>query len=168
MAATTIRVRTTDESDAEAVQRVLLASYPQLMAEAYDADLLKRALPLITKPNRSLLRSGKYYVAQRTGEVVGCGGWSFEEPGGTAVEPGIAHIRHFAVDAKHVGQGVGRALVDRCEADARQLGIRLFKCFSSLNAAKFYVSLGFQLRDRIEVQMPAGVTFPSYLMEKQI
>lgn len=138
------------------------------MAEAYEADLLRRALPMITKPNRRLLGSGTYYVAECANEVVGCGGWSLEEPGGTSIDPGIAHIRHFAVAAEHVRKGVGRALFDRCEVDARQRGIRLFKCFSSLNAAEFYTTLGFQLCGPIGVQMPAGLIFPSYLMEKQI
>lgn len=64
MAAETIRVRTTVEADAAAVQQVLFQSYPVLMAEAYDPDLLKRTLPLITMPNRRLLRSGTYYVPQ--------------------------------------------------------------------------------------------------------
>lgn len=138
------------------------------MAEAYEPDLLRRALPLITKPNTSLLRSGKYYVAESASEVVGCGGWSLEEPGRTSVQPGIGHIRHFAVAAKHVGRGTGRALFERCEADARQSGIRLLKCFSSLNAVEFYAALGFQLCGTIEVEMPGGLMFPSYLMEKRI
>lgn len=168
MAEASIRVRTTCESDAAAVQQVLVESYPSLMAEAYDADLLRRAIPLITKPNRTLLGSGRYYIAERGDETVGCGGWSFEEPGGTLIEPGIAHIRHFAVAAAHVRRGAGRALFSRCEADAREHGIRRFKCFSSLNAVKFYAALGFQQCGRINVQMPAGLTFPSYLMEKQI
>lgn len=166
--AAAIRVRTTGESDAAAVPQVLLESYPSLMAEAYDPDLLRRALPLITKPNKALLRSGRYYIAESGNRIVGCGGWSLEEPGGTSTEPGIAHIRHFAVAAEHVRRGAGRALLDRCEADARGHGVRRLKCFSSLNAAKFYAALGFRQCGPINVWMAAGLTFPSYLMEKQI
>lgn len=138
------------------------------MAEAYDPEILGRALPIITKPNRRLLGSGTYYVAQYADAIVACGGWSLEEPGSTSTEPGIAHIRHFAVASEHVRRGAGRALFHRCEVEARASGIRLFKCFSSLNAAEFYAALGFQLCGPIEVQMPEGLTFPSYLMEKRI
>lgn len=138
------------------------------MAAAYDTDLLECALPLITTPNSKLLCSGTYYVAECGNEVIGCGGWSLEVPGGTSIEPGIAHIRHFAVAAKHVRRGAGRALLDRCEADARKRDVRILKCFSSLNAVKFYAALGFRHCGLIDVQMPAGLTFPSCLMEKHI
>lgn len=163
-----IEVRTAEISDAAGVQRVFLASYPSLMAKAYDEDLLRRALPLITRPNERLLNSGTYYVAETGGQIVGCGGWTHEEPGGSARELGIAHIRHFAVSSDNIGQGIGRALFDRCEIDARAEHIRLFKCYASRNAAGFYAALGFKLCGEIEVQMPANVRFPSLLMERCI
>ena len=163
-----IKVRTAEISDAAAVQRVLLASYPSLMAKAYDPDLLRRALPLITRPNEKLLGSGTYYVAESGDLVVGCGGWSHEEPGGSARTPGVAHIRHFAVSANYIGLGIGRAIFDRCEADARAEKIQLFKCFASRNAAEFYAALGFTPCCEIEVPMPDNVKFPSLLMERRV
>ena len=163
-----IDVRTANLSDAAAVQQVLLASYPTLMAEAYDPGLLRRALPSITRANEKLLASGTYYIAELSGHAVGCGGWSHEEPGGNRKVAGIAHIRHFAVSAEHIGLGVGRALFDRCEADARVEEIRLFKCFASRNAVGFYAALGFKLCGEIDVPMPAGVSFPSLLMERSV
>lgn len=166
--AATVDVRTADISDADAVRRVLLASYPSLMAKAYDEDLLRRAIPLITRPNERLLGSGTYYIAELDGEAIGCGGWSHEEPGGTATEPGVAHIRHFAVSADYLGRGAGRALFDRCESAARAEGVRMFKCYASRNAVGFYSALGFRLCGEIDVPMPSNVSFPSLLMEMRL
>ena len=97
---------------------VLEASYPRLMAAAYAPELLARALPLMVEPNPALLASDTCYVAEMDyGAAVGCGGWTRERPGCREVEPGLAHIRHFATRRKS-GRGVGRAIYRRCEAQA--------------------------------------------------
>ena len=163
-----IRVRPAKTSDAAAVERVLLASYPSLMEHAYEHDVLARALPLMTRPNPELLCSKTYYVSESGGEVIGCGGWSREEPGSNVVAPRTAHIRHFAVKAELVRRGVGRALFDRCKADARLQGICLFRCFASLNAVGFYRLIGFEDRGLINVAMGPRVSFPSMLMEHRL
>ncbi|MDQ4087251.1 MAG: GNAT family N-acetyltransferase [Pseudomonadota bacterium] len=138
------------------------------MASAYPPELLSRALPLMTRPHPRLLGSGRYYLCEADGEAVGCGGWSIERPGGGAVEPGIAHIRHFAVRADRIGRGVGRTLYERCARDARVAGITAFECWSSLNGEGFYAVLGFERVAAIDVPMPDGVTLPSILMRRPI
>ena len=75
-------VRIARSSDFNAVSNVLLASYSNLLADRYGRDLLEIALPFMTKANATLLASGTYYVAEsNTGTLVGCGGWSREQPG---------------------------------------------------------------------------------------
>lgn len=167
-AALDLRVRPTCPEDAAAVERVLKASYPQLMARAYDSDLLARALPLMTRPHPRLLASGLYYLCELEGRVVGCGGWPFEKPGGTEIEPGIAHIRHFATDSAWIGRGVGRALYRRCEEAARAAGVRTFHCYASLNGEGFYRALGFTRIAPIVVAMAADVALPSILMRRPL
>ena len=160
-------VRPARPDDAGVVAEVLQSSYPALMAEAYDPGLLARALPLMTRPHPHLLRSGTYYLCEWQGEAVGCGGWSLEPPGGGAIEPGVAHIRHFATRSDHAGRGVGRALFQRCEAEARLAGARMFHCFSSLNGEPFYAALGFVRVEALDVPM-GGILFPSLLMLRSI
>ena len=165
---TGLAVRVAEPGDAEAVARVLRASYPVLMAEAYDPALLARALPSITRPHPGLLRSGTYYLCEADGRAVGCGGWSFAEPDGRATEPGIAHIRHFATDARFAGRGVGRALYLRCETDARAAGAAGFLCYASRNGEGFYAALGFARIAAIDVPMGPDLLFPSILMRRAI
>jgi len=81
------RVRTAGPADLAAVERVFEASYPALMADAYDGALLARALPLMIRAQPGLLGSGNYHVAEAEGEIVGCGGWSHEKPGSAETEP---------------------------------------------------------------------------------
>lgn len=148
---------------------VLAASYPILMARAYAPEVLGRALPLITRPHPRLLRSGRYYLAVEQGAVLGCGGWSFERPGQVEAEAGLAHIRHFAVRPEATGRGVGRALYEHCESEARAAGAVRFEAYSSLNGEPFYLAMGFVQIAPIEVPMGApGVTLPSILMRREI
>ena len=162
----TLRIAT--PADTAAVAHVLVHSYPPLMAGAYDPGLLERALPLITRPHPRLLAGGTYYLAEADGEAVGCGGWSWECPGGTEVEPGLAHIRHFATHSGWTGRGIGRALYERSERDARAAGAERFECQASLNGEPFYAALGFARVGPIEVAMPRNVAFPSILMRRAI
>ncbi len=135
----TFTIRPATPEDAAAVTAVLQASYPALMQGHYDPDALAAALPRMTRANGALLASGTYYVAKAAaGPLIGCGGWSFERPGTGAVEPGLAHIRHFGVAPDWTGRGAGRALYARCAAEARAAGASRFECFASLNAVPFY------------------------------
>ena len=163
-----MQVRRAGPADAGAVEHVLRSSYPTLMAGAYDAALLARALPLITKANPKLLASGSYYLAESNGFAVGCGGWTAEEPGNGAIVPGLAHIRHFGVSHRHIGHGIGRALFERCEVEARAAGMTRFECHASLNGEAFYAALGFRSAGAIAVPMGPDLAFPSIRMHRPI
>lgn len=163
-----VQIRIAGTADASSIRCVLLASYPVLMAAAYDAALLARAVPAMTHANPSLLKCGTYYLAEIEGEAVGCGGWTPEEPGSGVVAPQIAHIRHFAVSARFTARGIGRAIYARCAEDARTSGMRHFECYSSLNALPFYSALGFAIVGAIAVPMGSDVTFPSVHMRRAI
>lgn len=165
---TEISIRVAQPGDVDAVEKVLRASYPALMIRAYDPAVLARALPGMTRANPRLLAGGTYYLAEAAGEAVGCGGWSLERPGTVEVEPGLAHIRHFGVDPGWTGRGVGRALYERCEAQARAAGARRFECYASLNGEAFYAALGFASAGTIDVPMGPDLTFPSIRMFRPI
>jgi N-acetylglutamate synthase-like GNAT family acetyltransferase len=161
------RIATPD--DAVAVQALLQASYPVLMASAYDKAILDPALELMTKANRSLLASGTYYVAEaRGGLVVGCGGWTRERPGSGELEAKLGHIRHFATHPAWTNRGIGRAIYQLCEAGARSAGVATFECHASLNGEGFYAALGFESVRRIDIEFAPHVALPCVLMRRQI
>jgi N-acetylglutamate synthase-like GNAT family acetyltransferase len=130
--------------DHAAVGDLLNRSYSILMTPTYPADLLALALPLLTRANATLLASGRYAVIEsEDGVLTACGGWSRERPGSGEVTPGLAHIRHFAIDPTRLRRGRGRRLYAWCEDAARGEGMTAFECHSSRNAEPFYRALGF-------------------------
>ena len=164
-----MRLRVASTEDADAVAAVLRPAYTELMAQAYPADVLERALPLITRANPALLVSGRYYLVEaEAGGPAGCGGWSADPPDRRDGDPRRAHIRHFATHPDWLRRGVGRMLYERCETDARAAGFTVFEAYASLNGENFYAALGFRPLERIETPMPGGVRFPAVRMERAI
>ncbi len=58
------QVRLATLQDEKAVTALLEASYPALMQQDYDRDVLSDALPALIRASPELLRSGTYYVAE--------------------------------------------------------------------------------------------------------
>ena len=160
-------------TDAAQVTALLEASYPPLMAPAYDPAILEVALPMMTRANRKLLGCGTYYVVETAsgqiiGEIIGAGGWTHDRPGTGELTPGLAHIRHFATHPNHLGQGIGRAVFDQCKTAASADSVTQFECYASLNAEPFYAALGFQRVRPVDVPMGPDLAFRSILMQRTI
>ena len=154
--------------DHAAVSDLLSRSYPVLMAPAYPADLLAQALPVMTRANPALLASGHYAVIEsEDGTFAVCGGWSRERPGSGEVTPGLAHIRHFAIDPAYLRRGLGRRLYDWCAHAARGEDMTAFECHSSLNAEPFYCALGFARVGTLNIDF-GPCALPAIVMTRKI
>lgn len=164
-------IRPANAGDAAAIADLLAVSYPALLKDAYQVETLKAALPIMLHPDPDpdLLTGGTYFVFQQgDGTIIGCGGWTREQPGDQAITPGIGHIRHVVVHPDLIRNGIGRAIMTITEATAMAAGIKGFECFSTLNAEPFYAALGFDAVERGEVKIGGAVWFPSVLMRKRI
>ena len=162
-------VRVARPEDLRAVDELLKASYPALMASAYDPEALAPALKLMTRANPELLASGTYYVAETAaGLIVGCGGWTRERPGTTITEPALGHIRHFGTHPDWARRGVGRAIYRLCESAARAAGMKSFEAYSSLNGESFYRALGFERVREMDMEMSPQVVLRAVLMRRDI
>ncbi len=139
------------------------------MASSYNEAVLIPALKLMTKSNPSLIRSGTFYVAALSnGLLVGCGGWSLEQPGTGNIQPNLAHIRHFATHPDWIRRGIGLAIYGACESAARLVGVKAFECYSSLNAEKFYTALGFQKIREFDIEFQPGIGLRTVMMRQYL
>jgi GNAT superfamily N-acetyltransferase len=161
-------LRVARPEDHTAVSDLLSRSYRVLMAPAYPGGLLALALPVITKANPTLLASGRYAVIEAAdGTFAGCGGWSRERPGSGEVTPGLAHIRHFAIDPAWLRRGLGRRLYDWCEEGARSENMTALECHSSINAEPFYAALGFVRVGTLSIDF-GPCALPAIVMTRKI
>ena len=156
-------------SDGLAIESILSASYSELLKGAYSEPLLAVALPALTRANPVLLASGTFYLAENSsGCMVGCGGWTHQRPGTDEIEEGIAHIRHFATHPDWSARGIGRLIYNHCEGQAREARVKIFDCYSTLNAQPFYAALGFRTISANEVMLRGTIKFPIVLMRRSI
>ena len=160
-----MRLRNAEINDASSVTALLRRAYPTLMEASYDAAVLAVALPEMTRANPALLASRTYYVMEDGEHLIGCGGWTAEMPGSGEVEPGLAHLRHFATDPDRAREGIGRSIYNQCATEALSCGFTLFQAFAGLNAEPFYHRLGMERIRLIDVPMGPLVNLPTVLMQ---
>ena len=169
MMKTDFSVRTAVLEDGPRISALLSATYPLEFARCYSQEILRVALPLMTRANLQLLASGTYYVAEiPSGLMVACGGWTMARPGTGETVTELGHIRHFATHPLWARQGIGRALVSRCFQDARGRGVKSLECMSSLVAESFYRAMGFEMVRSINVELNLEVSLPALLMRREI
>lgn len=162
-----LSLRTATPDDKDLVADILKDSYPTGLASHYPPEILNAVLPLMCLAHPVLLSRGTYFIAMLDGEPAGCGGWSNAAPGGGGMEPGLAHIRHFAVRTGSMHRGVGRALYDRCAFEARTLGYDRIETEAALNAEGFYAALGFRALCQASEEVN-GVAFAYIRMERDL
>lgn len=76
----------------------------------------------------------------------------------------IVQMRQVAVSPKVQGSGIGKLLVERSEAEARERGFRIMQLKARETAVEFYLRLGY----RVEGEPLVEVTLPHRRMTKSI
>lgn len=163
----TLRVARPD--DLTAVDALLARSYPRLLRADYPPSIMVTLVPVISRARPELLASGRYYLVEAEGRVLGAGGYSFAAPGGQAEgAPGVAHIRHVATDPDATRRGIGRRLMQGIYAAAEAEGVREYECLSTRTAVPFYAAMGFVTVGPVEVPIGQAMRFPAVRMVRRI
>lgn len=164
--AQTITLRRAAPSDLAGVDRLLMRSYPRLLAADYPPSTLVLAVPRFARAQPELLASGRYFVAEDAqGRILAAGGWSRQSPSGGPVAQSTGHVttghvRHVATDPDVVRQGLGRMVMERVMQEAREAEVRWLDCLSTRTAVPFYRSLKFRAMNAQELVLGPGITFP--------
>lgn len=151
-------------ADLAPVEALLARAYPVLLAQDYSADVLARALPVISRAQPDLLASGTYFLAvEGDGVLLGAGGWTPD-----ARQQNLGHVRHVVTDDRAVRRGVGRAILSHALASARAAGIARMACTATRTAVPFYRALGFEEIGPVDLQLAPGVAFPAVEMTQAL
>jgi GNAT superfamily N-acetyltransferase len=166
-----------DRSDLE---RLIGRSARALGARHYAPEQIEAALRGAFGVDTQLIDDGTYFVVEFERKIVGCGGWSCRNTlfGGDAhaqrdareLDPALdaAKIRAFFVDPDYARRGIGRALLERCEAEARAQGFTRFELMGTLSGVPLYQALGYEPGDRLNFPLAAQVTMEFVPMRKEI
>jgi len=126
-----------------------------------------------------LIDDGTYFVVEADGQLAGCGGWSRratlyggDHSGGRdpalldpAREP--AKVRAMYTRPGFTRRGVGRLILDRCEAAAAAEGFTTLELMGTLAGRPLYEAAGFTVVEHV-TETSGGVSVPLVRMRKHL
>lgn len=176
----TWHLRQATAADAAQIQELIGRSIRALGAADYSSEQIEGALKGAFGLDSQLIADGTYFVVESQGRLIGCGGWSYRRTlfGGDAgagrdagaLDPGTeaAKIRAFFVDPEAARRGVGSALLDHCEAEARRHGFRRAEMMATLPGKRLYEARGYVPGDKVHYPVGPGVAIEFVPMSKRL
>lgn len=173
------RIRKATLEDRPAIKELIAESARGLSREDYTGPQIEAAVATVYGVDTDLILDGTYFVAEGGEALIGCGGWSRRRTlfGGdqfTARDSGEldpttepARIRAFFVHPAHARKGVGRAILDACEAAARAYGFRSLELMATLPGLKLYRACGYEGDERVALDL-GGVSIEFVPMRKDL
>jgi len=166
-----------DERDA--IKQLIADSARQLSRQHYSDKQIEAAIATVFGVDTNLIEDGTYFVAEESGVLVGCGGWSKRKAlfGGDQysakatgyLDPAseLPKIRAFFIHPEHARKGIARAILARCEDEARAEGFRGLELMATLPGVEFYKSCGFVPAGTFDLELVGGVKLELLPMRKE-
>jgi GNAT superfamily N-acetyltransferase len=156
------------------------ASAAAIFPRFYDDGAAASAVQYVAEVDPVLLEDGTYFVLEAGGQFVACGGWSRRDRlytgSGTAeddsrlLDPARepARVRAMFVHDDWTRRGLGRRIIEECEAAAAREGFRRLVLGATLPGVPLYRACGFEPLEEFEVTLPDGARLACLSMEKSI
>ena len=173
-------LRPATAADSAQIRELIGRSIRALGAADYSAQQIEGALEGAFGLDSQLVADGTYFVVESEGRLIGCGGWSYRRTlfGGdarvgrdaSALDPkaDAAKIRAFFVDPAAARRGIGTALLERCEAEARRHGFRRTEMMATLPGVRLYEARGYVPGARVHYPLPSGLSIDFVPMSKEL
>jgi GNAT superfamily N-acetyltransferase len=167
-------------SDVEQISALMKRSVRELFPRFYDERQTATAEIFVAALDTVLIEDGTYYVHEAGGEIVACGGWSrrnrLHAGAGEAADDARlldprtepARVRAMFVRGDWTRRGLGRAILESCERDARAEGFTTLALMATLPGEPLYRAFGFTETGRVMVTAPDGVELEGVTMQRAV
>ncbi len=174
-----LSIRIATEADIPVITKLMRAAIEELQKgflTPAEIEASKDIMGLDTQ----IIADRTYFVVEDGAEIVGCGGWSrrktlFGGDHSAGRDAGVldpakdaAKIRAMYTHPDHVRRGVGRLVLDACEAAAAKEGFRRAEMGATLAGVPLYEACGYRKVEAIRSSTRAGVDVPLFKMEKAL
>lgn len=175
-----VKLRKADLNDRPAITRLIELSARELSREEYSDAQIEAAIASVFGVDSDLIYDGTYFVAEVSGVLVGCGGWSkrrtlfggdqYAKRESTELDPNseAARIRAFFIHPEWARKGIGRAILEKCEAEAQASGFRSLELMATLPGLNFYRALGYVGNERVTYELDGRVSIDFVPMRKNL
>src|SRR4051812_23866481 len=159
------------------LQRLMTAAIRQLLPQFLPPEKVEASFAVMGVDSQ-LIADGTYFILEENGALAGCGGWSRRPPffghkhtprrHARLLDPvtGAARIRAMYTAPGFVRRGVGRQIIELCEAAARAEGFTRTELGAMAGGEPLYRACGYVEIERMQVPTPNGVTVPITRMGK--
>ncbi|HEX6125725.1 MAG TPA: GNAT family N-acetyltransferase [Pyrinomonadaceae bacterium] len=174
-------LRLASTTDVEAIRELVADSVRGLAKGIYSDAQIELSIGSVFGVDNQLIEDGTYFVAEVAGRIVGCGGWSrrqtlfgaseyAESRDATLLDPASqpAKIRAFFVHPDAARKGIGRAILQRCEAEASAAGFTAAEMMATLPGIPFYELCGYEKDEYQNVNLPDGEAIVCVRMSKRL
>ncbi len=127
-----------------------------------------------------LVKDKTYLVIEENGEIAGCGGWSYRETlfGGNEyhdrdaarLDPKTQPARIMAMytHPNFTRRGVGRLIMELCEAEAKKAGFTRTEMAATLSGEPLYRACGYETIENFVSLSSKGIKVPLIRMGKKL
>ena len=166
--------------DRERIKQLIADSARHLSREHYNHTQIEAAIATVFGVDTDLIEDGTYFVAEISGGLAGCGGWSkrktlfggdqyaSRDAGYLDPESEPAKMRAFFVHPDFARQGIARAILERCESEARDQGFHALELMATLPGIEFYKTCGFSVTGNFDLDLGNGVMLELVPMRKEL
>jgi len=165
--------------DMPALRILMTAAIRELLPQFLTPEKVEASFAVMGVDSQ-LIEDGTYFILEDEGVMAGCGGWSRRATlfghnhtagrDARLLDPATeaARIRAMYTAPAFVRRGVGRQILDLCEAAARKEGFLRAELGATAGGEPLYRACGYREIERMDVPTPGGVTVPITRMGKAL
>jgi len=171
--------RLATQADMPALQQLMTAAIRELLPQFLAPEKVEASFAVMGVDSQ-LIEDGTYFILEEDGVMAGCGGWSRRATlfghnhtagrDSRLLDPNSepARVRAMYTSPAFVRRGVGRQILQLCEAAARAEGFSRTELGATRGGEPLYRACGYAEIEHLEVPTPNGVTVPITRMGKQL
>jgi len=175
-----ISTRLAQLDDIPQLNKLIDLSVRGLSIGYYTPNQIESSLKYMFGVDTQLVIDGTYYIAEIDGIIVGCGGWSkrntlyggdqYKETEDPLLDPqkDAARIRAFFVHPDSARRGVGKHIINVCEAAAQSHGFTSFELGATLPGVPLYTAMGYVSVETTNATLPDGELLEIVKMKKTL
>jgi GNAT superfamily N-acetyltransferase len=179
MTLTPLTIRTAVEADLPALRALMALSIAQLQKAFLTADQVEASHEIMGLDTQ-LVADRTYLVVEADGVLAGCGGWSRRATlfGGDHTAGRDAALLNPATEAARIRamythpdfarRGVGRLIIETCEAAAAAEGFTRCEMAATLAGEPLYRACGYAVIAPFDAMTSKGLAVPLKRMGKQL
>ncbi len=162
--------RKAEITDTDNLESLIKKSATAINAAYYSAVEIEAALGNAWTVDQQLIIDNTYWIVENEGIAIGCGGWSKRKllfgkqdvlhTAGDELVPGTepAKIRAFFVHPGYARMGIGKALLEKCETEAKACGFESLELVATLSGEKLYAANGYIPLKTYDIDLGNGIT----------